>query len=124
MRAREQPRFYRRRSRLHSPNQFPDYFEDVNWSMSSAKAPPMSPRELRKWIRVIPFQPFRLELSSGTTFEIRHPELAAVNSSTLRIIYPAKPGALPEQMDRDITLNLFEITSIEAVPTPLSPSRN
>jgi hypothetical protein len=36
--------------------------------------------ELRKWIRAVPFQPFRIELGSGRTLEVPHPDHILVTS--------------------------------------------
>ena len=36
--------------------------------------------ELRKWIRAVPFQPFRIELSSGRILEVPHPDHILVTS--------------------------------------------
>lgn len=36
--------------------------------------------ELRKWIRAVPFQPFRIELNSGRVLEVPHPDHILVTS--------------------------------------------
>ena len=36
--------------------------------------------ELRKWTRAVPFQPFQIELSSGRTLKVPHPDHILVTS--------------------------------------------
>jgi hypothetical protein len=35
----------------------------------------MRPDDLLAWVHAAPFQPFRICLNSGRTYEIRHPEM-------------------------------------------------
>ncbi|MEM7811220.1 MAG: hypothetical protein AAF532_07070 [Planctomycetota bacterium] len=44
--------------------------------------------ELVKLMRAEPFEPFEVAMSSGETFVVRHPELAAAGSNRLLVIDP------------------------------------
>ncbi len=45
-------------------------------------------RSLRAFCRRVPFQPFTVELLSGTRFRVEHPEALAVNGGTAVYIAP------------------------------------
>ena len=45
----------------------------------------MRPEELRDHLRKRPFRPFRLILTDGRTFEVRHPELAVIGRTTVAV---------------------------------------
>ena len=49
----------------------------------------MSPGDFLQAIRRRPFQPFRIEVSDGTAYEVRHPELVMVGLGALLIGIPA-----------------------------------
>jgi hypothetical protein len=55
----------------------------------------MKPADLLTIVRARPFQPFRMHLSDGTVYEVRHPELVVVALGTALVGYPAAsvPGA-------------------------------
>lgn len=48
----------------------------------------MRPDELVEHLRRRPFVPFRLHLTNGATYEIRHPELIKVGRSQALIFFP------------------------------------
>ena len=54
----------------------------------------MRSEELRSHLRKRPFQPLRLVLTDGRTFEVRHPELAVVGQSTVAV--GLRDGAIPK----------------------------
>lgn len=45
----------------------------------------MNPREVLNFIASEPFKPFRIQMASGRTFEVRHPEMAQVGKSTVTV---------------------------------------
>ncbi|MCI0462026.1 MAG: hypothetical protein L0Z62_34170 [Gemmataceae bacterium] len=70
-----------------------------------------------------PFQPLRLHLSNGTTYDIRHPEMALVRSSVVWVNFP--PQTLPIPIaERRVIVNLNHIVEIEFIPDPKAPSVN
>ena len=57
-----------------------------------------------------PFEPFRVILSSGDGYEIRHPEFAWLVKGGLFIGLPANNGELPE---RAVFCSMLHIAAIE-----------
>lgn len=56
----------------------------------------MSVAVLKEMLGRRPFQPFRVRLSCGDTFEVRHPEMALLVRSGIYIAVPDGGGDLPE----------------------------
>jgi hypothetical protein len=77
----------------------------------------MWPEDLRRLLRARPFQPFRFFVHETTSFEVRHPEAAAVMSSTVTVF---KRGTGPDQLafDQEVVIALLHITHIECLPMP------
>lgn len=46
-----------------------------------------------------PFEPMRVKLTTGETFEIRHPEMAMLTRSTLAIVVPDADGSPSDQVE-------------------------
>src|SRR3974390_882183 len=45
----------------------------------------MQPQDFLRYLRAEPFRPFRIQMTSGRTFEIRHPEMVRVGQRALLI---------------------------------------
>jgi hypothetical protein len=74
----------------------------------------MRPEDLLNFIRKQPFQPFRITLSDGRTYEVRHPELAMVGRSI--VVVGLDPTDEPEPVfDRMVTVSLLHIMQIEPI---------
>jgi hypothetical protein len=67
----------------------------------------MNAKELRDLLQRTPFQPFRVILTSGTTYEIHNPEMAALLPRVLFVALPSE--------DRYATVPLMHIASIEVM---------
>jgi len=52
----------------------------------------MNPEELRDTLRHQPFEPFRLVMTDGAGYEIRHPDLLWVGRSTAMVGLTGEPG--------------------------------
>jgi len=74
----------------------------------------MCPQDIREFLRDEPFKPFRLTLTDGRSYDIRHPELAMVGRSTVAIGVPAGDEAEPIY-DRLITVSLLHIMQAEPI---------
>jgi hypothetical protein len=72
----------------------------------------MRPEDIREFLQHKPFQPFRLTLTDGRTYEIRHPELAMVGRSIVAIGVP-RPNDPRPVFDRLVTVSLLHIMQIE-----------
>jgi len=72
----------------------------------------MRPDDLLQLLRQRPFVPFRLHLSNGRVFEIRHPDQAIVMRS--RVVIGAGSGDdLPDHLEH---VALVHIVQIEELP--------
>ncbi|HTU27538.1 MAG TPA: hypothetical protein VMF30_19165 [Pirellulales bacterium] len=68
----------------------------------------MNPREVVNFIAAEPFRPFRIQMASGRSFEVRHPEMAQVGRTTLTAFSALDDdGGSQEQWHR-ISLLLIE----------------
>jgi hypothetical protein len=62
-----------------------------------------------------PFRPFRIRCSLNITAEIRHPEMAILEYSTVRIESPSLPGSSAEE---EIIVSLAHIVTVEYLASP------
>lgn len=74
----------------------------------------MRPQDFRDHIREAPFQPFRVTLTDGRTYDVVHPELAMVGQSLVAIGLPRRHAAEPVY-DRLVTVSLLHIMQIEPI---------
>lgn len=72
----------------------------------------MNQVQLRDALRKTPFMPFRLVMSSGTTYDVTSPEWMIVTNTYTAVGRPGQSG------DGDIisTLDNYHITHIEPIP--------
>ena len=61
-----------------------------------------------------PFKPFRVVMSSGNTYEVRHPEMAWLLKTDLLIGISEDDDQLPAEFH---TCSLLHITSVEPIET-------
>jgi hypothetical protein len=74
----------------------------------------MSAAEIKERLSHRPFEPFRVVMSSGDSYEVRHPEMALLVRSGLYIAVPDARGRLP---DAAKWCSLLHIAAIEPAPT-------
>jgi hypothetical protein len=72
----------------------------------------MRPEDICEFLQKMPFQPFRVTLTDGRSYEVRHPELAMVGRSTVAIGLPAAGDPQPV-FDRLVTVSLLHIMQVE-----------
>ena len=74
----------------------------------------MNVREVVNFIAAEPFRPFRVQMASGRSFEVRHPEMIQVGKTTLTV-FSALDGenGSQEQWHR---ISLLLIECIEPLP--------
>jgi len=70
----------------------------------------MTPNEIRDHLKNRPFQPFRLHVSDGASYEIRHPEMAWV---TLQTIFVARKMVGDNMPVRSVFIDPRHVTRIE-----------
>ncbi len=72
----------------------------------------MRPDDVLQLLRARPFQPFRISLSDGQEYEVRHPEMAMVLRSTVLVGIPGPRG--PDgPIERVVTCALMHITRMQ-----------
>ena len=104
-----------------SPHDLVETDQAACYDAGVCRRPNVRPDDLLKMIREQPFRPFRIYLSYGQTFEVRHPELAWVTRSTLMI---AKPSTeLPGAVDDYDVIALIHINRIELLPAPSTATK-
>ena len=74
----------------------------------------MRPEDILQLLRARPFRPFRLSLSDGSSFEVRHPELAIVARSVV-VVGVAGPEGLEGPVERTVNCALVHITRTELI---------
>jgi hypothetical protein len=81
----------------------------------------MRPDDLQTILRLRPFKPFRIHLSNGLTYEIRHPEMAVVERSIVWIHLPAANLPIPLG-ERRVFVVLLHIVYGEFFELSIAPS--
>lgn len=70
----------------------------------------MSAAALKDRLSRRPFEPFRVVLSSGDGYEVRHPEMALLLRNGIYVAVPDSPGELPE---RAVWCSLLHVAAVE-----------
>jgi len=52
----------------------------------------MRPEDILELLRKHPFEPFRIHLSDGVAFDVRHPDMAIVQRSKVIVAVPGPEG--------------------------------
>jgi hypothetical protein len=73
-------------------------------------------------LRRRPFVPFRLVLTSGTTYDVTHPEMLFVSRSGLTVaIYDREQSPSPDEIPvREALVSFLRIAATEDLPQPVS----
>jgi hypothetical protein len=73
-------------------------------------------------LRRRPFIPFRLILSSGTTYDVLHPEMIFVSKSGITVaIYDKNQTPSPDELPlREALVSFLHVAATEDLPGPLS----
>lgn len=79
------------------------------------RANPMSPNELVEDLRKQPFEPIRLYVSDGSTYDIRHPEQCMVSLTTAHVGVAANPAA--QLYERIVRIDCRHIVKVEPIRT-------
>ncbi len=72
----------------------------------------MRPEDILEMLRARPFEPFRIYLSDGATFEIRHPDMAVVQRSKVTVAVPG-PECPDGPAERTVNCALVHVTRTE-----------
>jgi hypothetical protein len=74
----------------------------------------MRSEDIQELVRREPFRPFRITLTDGRAYDVRHPEMAMVGRSTVAIGLTAN-GEDETIYDRLVTVDLLHIMQTEHV---------
>jgi hypothetical protein len=73
----------------------------------------MTVQTFQKMLTQQPFQPFRLMMSSGQTYDVRHPEMAMLTRTDLLVGVGEIENNVPAEFD---ICSLLHVTAIEPLP--------
>lgn len=76
----------------------------------------VAPEELATVLRQQPFVPFRITLTEGSTYDVRHPELCMAGRRSA-IIGIADPEDRDRLFERSVIVDLLHIVRIESLET-------
>ena len=82
----------------------------------------MAPNELRESLQEQPFQPFRIVLTDGVGYDVRHPDLLWVGQRSAYVGLTGQPGQT--FFDRAVKVDLLHVIRIEPLESPSSPTKN
>ena len=82
----------------------------------------MRQEELREAARRQPFEPFRIILTTGATYDIRHSDLLWIGRRSAMIGLTNDPNGTV--YDRSIKVDLLHIVGIEELPLSSPPTSN
>ena len=80
----------------------------------------MQQETVRDWLRRSPFQPFRVHVADGRTFDVRYPRMNLLARTFIKIGIPEPNGAAPWICDHTEHVPLAQITRLE--PLSAAPS--
>ena len=72
----------------------------------------MRPEDILEILRTTPFEPFRVYLTDGAVYEIRHPDMAIVQRSKVTVAIPGPTGS-DGPAERIVNCALIHITRTE-----------
>jgi hypothetical protein len=78
---------------------------------------------IRELLKKQPFQPFRMHLSNGHSFEVNHPELALVTRETIIVSKPV-PGSEEPIGEGFKLISVIQINSIEIMAVTAGAKSN
>jgi hypothetical protein len=81
---------------------------------------PMTLQRFHSLLAPRPFRPFRLVMSSGQTYEVRHPEMAMLTQSDMLVGTDLSDDGVPAEFK---ICSLLHVTAIEPVTGPSSRGR-
>jgi len=76
--------------------------------------------KLREWLKRQPFQPFRVHLADGRSYDIRFPRMNLLAQTFIKIGIPAPDIPSPIVCDHGEYVPLKDIIRVEPLPTPSS----
>ena len=90
------------------------------WCEINSEAIMIRIEDIHNLLHDAPFKPFRLFLSNGRSYEVRHPELVMIGRSSLLIGTPARDVTVTA-FDSYSTVSMLHLTDIEMM-NPQTPA--
>jgi hypothetical protein len=81
----------------------------------------MSPEGIRRLLRQQPFTPFRLVMSSGKEYAVRHPEMAMLLQNDILVGTDIAANAIPAEFDICPLLHVAAIEPFKLQDSPPTP---
>src|SRR5438045_1403489 len=78
--------------------------------------------DIKSRIKMHPFVPLRIVMSSGQTFDIYHPDLILVGRRELTVEAPSSDD--PTSYDRQSRVSIMHITALQDLPSPAPSAGN
>ncbi len=75
----------------------------------------MTQDELHEWARRQPFKPFRVILTTGSAYDIRHPDLIMVGRRSATLGVTRRPDRTA--YDTALQVNLLHVVAVEELPS-------
>jgi hypothetical protein len=75
-------------------------------------------QELQEALRRQPFQPFRIHLTNGQTFDVGHPEFAALTRTSIFVGHSSGDDEIPDRMIQCDLLHVVTLEPINGQPKP------
>ena len=79
----------------------------------------LRPQDIQQQLRKRPFESFRIHLTDGTTYEVRHPDMVIVGDRFIVVGVPRSPDG--SVADRVETAALIHVVRLEPISTAASP---
>lgn len=83
----------------------------------------MRAADMLDYLRVSPFVPFRIHLTDGTVYEVRHPELVKVGLTKEDVYFPQDDEPHAVVLRRE-SIGLVQITRLEPLMPSTAPGGN
>jgi hypothetical protein len=83
----------------------------------------MTMNDLREALRLVPFRPFRVFVTDGGTYDVRHPDLCMIGPRIAVIGIPPA-GQNEPILERFAVVDLIHVTRLEPIDGPSSPTSN
>lgn len=78
----------------------------------------MTPQSISSYVKAAPFRPFQIQMASGRTFDVRHPEMVKVGRSNILIF--SMVSDQPDVFDEWQSVSLMLIESISHLETSIA----
>jgi len=80
----------------------------------------MTVQTFRDLLAQRPFKPFRLVMSSGQTYDVRHPEMAMLTRTDILVGIDVADDGVPAEFK---ICSLLHVTAVEPMGTPSAEAR-